>query len=169
MRPFLLPVRGQGTRNLTVAYDKIKRVEDWDDLKQFGISQLTREACGLSMRIPCDLTPKRREIIHDFFRVDTRDRSNWNTQEGQTANVILPHSVFLELAAFCLLHADCEVAVIVFGDVCRCPGVLGMDRTAWDEYHAVLNRKQAKYRAFFRKGTASRGLDNRHVFTERVQ
>lgn len=169
MHPFLLPRGGQRSSYHSMDLQQTKRINNWDDLSLFGIIPLTREACGLSMRILCDLTPKGREIIHDFFRVDTRDRSNWNTQEGQTASVMLPHSVFHELAAFCLLHADCEVAVIVFDDVFRGPGVLGIDRTAWDEYQAVLNRMQAKYRAFFREGTASSGLDNRHVFTERVQ
>ena len=134
-----------------------------------NIGSANRSNTGASLRLLCDLTPEGREIIGDFLRVSTRDRSNWNVQDGQTASVMLPYGILNELAAWCLLHEGCEVAVVVFSGEYHIPGVLGMSHEDWDGHRNLLERTQARYSVYRRVGTDRRMIDNYYAFTGRVQ
>jgi len=72
-------------------------------LKEFGVNMLTGEACGLAMRVLCDLTEDGVSLIQEFMRVDTVARSNWNPgseDDPHIASVMLPHCIFQDLWIF---------------------------------------------------------------------
>jgi hypothetical protein len=86
-------------------------------MPKFGINVLTGEACGLGMRLLCDLTEKGKLLIEEFFGgcLTLQAGSNWNSNVGDepaVASVMLPHSIWLELAAFALLKEGYDVAAI---------------------------------------------------------
>lgn len=95
----------------------MKTIRNWNDLRQFGILPLTGEACALSIRILCDLTPAGQQFIHRFFALpyNTPMSRAWNS-EG-TGSVMLPYSILPDLAAFCLLETGCEWAVAADFDI----------------------------------------------------
>jgi hypothetical protein len=82
-----------------------RSVRCWNDLERFGIVALTGEACGLSMRILCDVTARGKELVERFLAVNVRGDSNWNGGGGEphVASVLLPHSILGELGAFALV------------------------------------------------------------------
>lgn len=83
-------------------------IRNWTDLHDYGIICLTGEACGLGMRLLCDLTPKGEETLTAYFghSISFTQGSNWNSSDGQVASVMLPYTyAFLQsLAVFCMLH-----------------------------------------------------------------
>jgi hypothetical protein len=84
----------------------------FEDLKEFGIIFLTGEACKMSMRLLCDLTPQGAEVISDYLggNVKFTEGSNWN--HGATCSVLIPRNSFADLAAFCLIRRGDEYAVV---------------------------------------------------------
>lgn len=95
----------------------MRRVNSWEDLSQFGIIPLTGEACGFCMRLLCDVTPAGVKTIERFLggTVDVRKDSNWNSRDGAVGSVMLPRSIFGDLAAFCLLTTG-TAGVVTMGD-----------------------------------------------------
>jgi hypothetical protein len=80
----------------------------WDDLRPFGIDALTGEACGLSMRLLCDVTAAGRDLIERFFggTITIAPGSNWNggsKDDPHVGSVLLPRDIFESLAAFALV------------------------------------------------------------------
>lgn len=81
----------------------MEHYDNWHDLEKLGINMLTGEACGLSMRLLCDVNQIGRETVDAFFRCCLGDDSNWNSMvNGQpaVASVMLTRSIFTDLAAF---------------------------------------------------------------------
>jgi hypothetical protein len=139
-----------------------KTIDSWSDLTAYGILPLSSEACGIGLRVLCDLTPRGRRIVENLLRMQTVDKSNWNSRDGQTASVMLPHGLLTELAVWCLLHDFPIVAVSQ-------DRATGMDQ----EYYAELTREHPRAfegsRVYRREGTASEGFDNRHELSQRVK
>ena len=69
-----------------------------DDLRDLGIFLLTGEACGIGMRVLCDLNDEGIRIWESFTRSNVVIGSNWNSK-GK-ASVMIPRSMFRELWIF---------------------------------------------------------------------
>jgi len=98
----------------------MRRINSWEDLSQFGIVPLTGEACGLAMRLLCDVTEEGKKLIERFLggTVEVKRGSNWNggrDEHSHVGSVMLPRSIFGDLAAFCLLTTGKE-GVVTMGD-----------------------------------------------------
>lgn len=101
--------------------DKCKIIDSWDSLRAFGIEALTGEACGLRMRLLCDLTESGREIIQRFFggTVVVVNGSEWYGGSGDdphVASIMLPRSVLEDLGAYCLAEAHPQAAIALCKD-----------------------------------------------------
>jgi hypothetical protein len=89
----------------------LKHIDCWDDLRPCGIVPLTREACGLSYRLLCDLTAKGKKIIEKMFGVrELGAAENWNrgTEENpHIGSMLLANEMFVPVAVFALLESGC--------------------------------------------------------------
>ena len=88
-------------------------IRTWRDLEPYGIISLTGEACKLGIRMLCDLTNDGVNIIGRVFGLRGGDclAENWNSTGVKS--ILLPYSIFNDLAACCLiLGADCACAAI---------------------------------------------------------
>ena len=85
-----------------------------DGLKQFGVIPLTGEACGLAMRILCDLTEEGVQLIRDFMRVEPTAEP-WNNDGVKS--IMLPISIFQELWIFA--HIREGVKDVFLGGYCN--------------------------------------------------
>ncbi len=74
-------------------------IKCWGDLKQFGLVPMTGEACALGMRMLVEVEPRGEVILHQFFNVYRMEYHSF----GKSKTVMLPRSIFNELAVFCLL------------------------------------------------------------------
>ncbi len=119
--------------------DKIRteHVHNWHQLASWGINMLTGESCGYSMRLLCDLTEKGASHIRSFLggNVEFTPASNWNsviyTEDGKEdaiASILLPRSIFKDLAAFLLLQDGWQWVISHDTEI------VGMNQRAYDEY-----------------------------------
>ena len=138
-------------------------MNSWDDLREFGIEPLTGEACGLAMRLLCDVTARGKAIIENFLgsRVAIERDSNWNggsRDDPHVGSVMLPRSIFDDLAAFVLCHTlrGAGVARLENGAVIAWTG-------AMPEY-----RRDRVARYFRRSSAPGTGLRNTHAFSGRT-
>jgi hypothetical protein len=76
----------------------MKSYNSGDDLRDLGIDLLTGEACGVSMRVLCDLDDNGIELWESFTRSRVIPDSNWNSR-GK-ASVMIPYSMFEDLWIF---------------------------------------------------------------------
>jgi hypothetical protein len=74
----------------------MKSYQSGDDLRELGINLLTGEACGLAMRILCDLNEDGIKLWETFTR-SKADTEGWN--DGK-ASVMIPNSMFRDLWIF---------------------------------------------------------------------
>lgn len=74
----------------------MEKYESSQQLKEFGIIPLTGEACGLAMRVLCDVTQEGKTLLRDFFRMDVVAEA-WNNGVG---SVMLPYGCLKELWAY---------------------------------------------------------------------
>ena len=141
-------------------------IRNWNDLKNHGIICLTGEACGLSLRLLCDLTPRGRAYLEEFFggHIEIQIGSNWNASEGQDASILLPYGMLKELAAFLLIKAGHEVAVVRDGEI------RGMSLATLHEYEQLDESFFKPQRIVKAIGTAvsTGGTRNTHVMSGRV-
>ena len=97
-------------------------ISNWKDLEAYGIGLLTGESCAYGLRGLFDLTPTGAEIIASFFGLPESGSENfaepWNNYVGgknSVASVMLPYSLFQELALYVLLYHE-RFAVAVFSE-----------------------------------------------------
>ena len=84
-------------------------VRSWNYLKNFGIDCLTGEACGLSMRLLCDLTDQGKRIVEKALDVKIQPPEAWNSGDPPHIGCIMfPLELFPTLAVFCLLEVGCK-------------------------------------------------------------
>ena len=138
-------------------------MRSWDDLRDFGIEPLTGEACGLAMRLLCDVTERGKAIIESFFgsRVAIEPDSNWNNgskDDPHVGSVMLPRSIAEDLFAFVLCHStrDQAVARMEDGTVIAWTG----DLPDW--------RRERVSRYFRRSTMPGNGTRNTHMATGRI-
>lgn len=75
---------------------------DVRDLEQFGVIALTGEACGLAMRLLCDLTEEGVNLIREFMRVEPT-ANPWNSKGVKS--IMLPTCIFRDLWIFAMVRA----------------------------------------------------------------
>ena len=96
----------------------MKTLTCWNDLREFGIDGLTGEACTYSLRLLCDVNHRGAEILCELFGLPpgTKLAENWNSGSGNKSpsigSVMLPYSLFIDVAAFCLF-VDGATTVLV--------------------------------------------------------
>lgn len=97
---------------------KKNQITEWRQLEAFGINVLTGEADGLGRRLLCDVSKKGVDLLQELFSLENiRVFPPMNTPtlihgEPPVGCLMLPRSLFLELAAFCLLHVH-DVVIMV--------------------------------------------------------
>ena len=139
-------------------------IRSWNDLREFGIDALTGEACGLSMRILCDINKRGINTINDFFggNMSFTAGSNWN-RDG-VASILLPYSILPDLAAYCLLKTYSTVVHFKEGTI---QGYYDSDM----EYITQMSNPpyNAVVRTYQVHGTAKGGFRNEHMMSGRVE
>jgi len=149
----------------------MERIQNFQDLEQYGILPLTGEACGLSMRLLCDLTPAGVQIMNEFLGVQIATGTNWNSRDGQVASIMIPRGLLHELAAFVLIRGGHDIALIVNY---RCAGyrssfVGGMSTEDWDAMRDSADKRwPGSYRVYYRSTAPGTGLRNQHMMSGRV-
>jgi len=86
----------------------MKTVNVFDSLKEFGIDVLTGEACALSMRLLCELTPEMMETYLAYtgikVSIEQVKHSDWNNPEKYA--VFLTHEVMEDLVIMRLMDEN---------------------------------------------------------------
>ena len=151
-----------------------KRLRDWRDLEQYGIEPLTGESCGIGIRLLCDLSPDGVALMEEFLSVslDGTGNNSWNHSgiEGWKS-IMLPRSMFQQLAAFCLLLEGFTWAVAVnwrseFASAFYVEGI--PDDEAMEQFRDAANQVyEGQWHCWRNNGTA--GLRNLHQFSGRVK
>ena len=123
----------------------MKSINNWDDLREFGINALTGEADRTGQRILCDLNDEGRRIVYDLLGIPlyVKGESNWN--RGSDSSMMLPYSLFKELAVWCLLVGKCKCAEVYvvtghegegFRATNEIAGLFDCTREEWEEHIA---------------------------------
>jgi len=150
---------------------KRKKLNHLRDLREYGIIALTGEACGLSMRTLCDLTPAGLQNIRDFFSMKIEHGNNWNHGDGQIASIMLPRGIEQELMAYFLLAEGYDIALVV-NYRCRSYSsyfVEGMSRDEWCEMvDSAQERWPNGHRIYQKSPAPGTGLRNQHMMSGRV-
>ncbi|GMU20590.1 MAG: hypothetical protein AMXMBFR13_06870 [Phycisphaerae bacterium] len=145
----------------------MKTVFNWSDLKQFGVNLLTGEACGIGIRVLCDLDKRGRALVSEFFGLDPgMFAENWNT--GGECSVMLPYSIIADLAVYAMLRSGCR-AVITLKDR---PEIHGAETQAELEQFKRIMEDENQYpkveRYYRAGGTAPGGMRNVHEMSGRI-
>jgi hypothetical protein len=149
--------------------DVMQQYDSWTDLERRGIGYLTGEACGLSMRLLCDVNERGRKTVETFLRCKLVDDSNWNTTvdgEPAVASVMLPCSIFVELAAFAHVEQT-GFPVRIISQNGRDEEAIGMEE---GDDQAMYNRVETVYpgRWVSKSTHPGTGIDNRHAMSSRL-
>lgn len=75
----------------------IETYQSAQDLEKVGVKILTGEACGLAMRVLCDLTPEGVELWQEFTRT-TPTADAWNS--SGVKSIMITSSIFRDLWIF---------------------------------------------------------------------
>lgn len=144
-----------------------KKIENWQDLEEYGFNFLTGERCNLGMRILVDVDERGARIISHMLDMDVREGSQWN---NGVASIMIPRNWFFELAAFALADEGYETVVIhPTGDTYRHAHVMGCSNDEWDTELSALYSKHYGNQRVFRTYDAHphRGLNNVHAMSGR--
>lgn len=79
----------------------MKSFDKGSQLEEFGITCLTGEACGVGLRVLCDVTEEGRDLLREFFRMSVVAES-WN---GGVGSVMLPYSCLEDLWLYANVRA----------------------------------------------------------------
>ena len=85
-----------------------KRIRDWRDLEEYGVHSLTGEACGIGIRLLCDLSPEGVTLMEQFLSIKMTEQNNsWNhSGSAGWKSIMMPRGLFKELVVFCLMQKD---------------------------------------------------------------
>lgn len=164
---------------------------NYDQLEQFGIRTLTGEACGLAMRVLCDVTEEGRQLLRAFFRMEV-NADKWN---GGVGSVMLPRSVMEDIWIFANVRAG-KPMVFAGGHVHHdewetrsyetCEGetvTYKTPKTGWrseafvceseKDIEHVNNMVASEFfyisRTYSKSNQPGNGLDNRHAMSGRTE
>ena len=138
----------------------MKSIACWEDLRPFGIIPLTGEACGLMMRILCDVTPAGKTALEKCFDCQLTLPEPWNHRERQIGSVMLSPEMMVPVGIFALLESGCR-EVFRKGDV-----LYGVELTDTAEALNEFGRFHGPMRRYAYQGTA--GSRNVHQMTGRI-
>ncbi len=146
----------------------MKHLRDWRDLRPFGIDALTGEACGLAMRILCDVTEKGAENIQRFLggRITVEKGGNWNggsKEEPHIGSVLLPYSILSDLSAF-LLVVNLKGSVITL----KSGEAIGAEDEEDEGYIRTYLAEESGIRVWRRSDAPGTGDRNRHAMSGRT-
>ena len=141
----------------------MKGIGCWNDLRPFGIDALTGEACGLSFRLLCDVTPKGKAILEKCLSCRLELGDAWNGGSGDEPHVgsimLAPHFL-IPIGVFALLESGCNEVWHV------CESLIGIepvdDSTQLRAFHGKDIRRRYAY-----DGTS--GDRNVHMMTGRTE
>jgi hypothetical protein len=144
---------------------KMISIRKWEGLEKYGIRCLTGEACGLSMRLLCDLTEEGCKLLIEFFggNINIKYDSNWNP--GSVASILLPCSIFKDLVTYCLISREKCVSVICTDD----GYVRGCTVKEGDRTDELRENGYKIDRVIIPRGTARDGLRHRHQMSGRIE
>ncbi len=84
----------------------MKSIQCLNDLREFGITPLTGEACAIGLRCLCDLTEEGRDTVAECFGIMPQGfKDNWNS--GGVASFMLPYDSLRPLSVVVLLRNGC--------------------------------------------------------------
>jgi hypothetical protein len=136
--------------------------------KLFGITYLTGESCGLSMRGLYDLTPDGAELLTEFLGGCAPTAPAWNGHNGAKKSALLQYQTALHL----LIYGLCQTYTDVVRIDTEWSNVIFCFPTA-EDYNFWYNKYGLKYQGHMRtwrsEGTAPGGARNTHVFNGRVE
>ena len=140
----------------------MESVRNWSDLRRFGIDCLTGEACGVGMRLLCDVDHRGLRILHAFFGCKLELAPPANCSEGVMGSIMLPSGLLRELAAFCMLHEGALHVYVVDGSInpCMTEDEIALVDNCWSPEEIV--------RVYRRTGDARQGMSNVHQMSGRV-
>ena len=143
-----------------------------DYLKSIGINILTGEACGLSMRLLCDIDDNAQTLLSDFFGGLEFKSDGWNSYSKKS--IMLTRETLNDI----IVYSVCSQYPIVI----KCAYKNKRDRfetnhlrglNTQDELNALRPHydkiHNGKFRVFYSSGTAAGGLRNTHEFSGRVE
>jgi hypothetical protein len=96
--------------------DNMTILDGWKDLEQYGISFLTGEADAYSLRALCSLNEDGVKLMESFLsvKVNKDPWSNYKINGKETvASIMIPYSIYRDLATFCLFHVDNFQEVVI--------------------------------------------------------
>jgi hypothetical protein len=147
----------------------------WNDFRVAGIELLTGEACGLNMRILCDVTEKGRLLFCKAFALDPKTNKlgeAWNggpKADPHVGSVMLTTDQLPLLSVFAALDHPGVVECVVSYKDGQWEGTYGFTRADLaqkEEWVTFMERYGNKMRRYGYGGTA--GDRNRHEFSGRV-
>jgi hypothetical protein len=121
----------------------VKNIRDWNGLVEFGIIPLTGEADRTGQRMLCDLNDAGKEVLEDLLGASLKLASNYNSSYGAKHSIMLPYSLFNDLAAWCLItRVKCDEVfyIIRMKDECTLRPVGGVtgrtfaSKAEWEEH-----------------------------------
>ena len=169
-----------------------KRLDSDRDLEQYGIYRLTGEACGIGLRMLCDLSPKGVALMEEMLSIKFTDENNsWNHQgKDGWKSIMIPWSLMTDIMVYALSKEYQYVARVEW----RVPWanayyVEGFqdkesylqfkesankvyvtdDRTAKEVLDDVEPRTKTHWKVYITSGTASGGTRNQHYFSGRTE
>lgn len=145
----------------------MKRIQNWNDLRPYGLHLLSGESCGLTYRRLCDVTEQGKRVLEKCLSCELRLSERWDRgapEEPHVGSIMLAPQMLAPLGVFALLEAGCtEVWLYTNGSL------LGIES---DDAPDLIERcrklaPEALARTFRYGGTASD--HNVHVMSGRVQ
>ena len=90
----------------------MKTISRLADLEDYGIISLTGEACGLNMRVLCDVTDRGRKILAKCSGIpDLKLGDNWNSSTRgipHVGSIMLDPMSYMVIGIFALLESGCK-------------------------------------------------------------
>lgn len=96
--------------------ENIKLIDGWREMEEYGISFLTGESDAYSLRGLFSLNEDGVKLLENYFavKVEKNPWSNYKINGKETvASIMLPYSIYTDLATFCLFHVDNYPKVII--------------------------------------------------------
>ena len=153
----------------------MKAIRGARELEAYGIDVLTGEACGVGMRVLCDVTPAGEALLSGLLGGMELKAAAWNGRDGAEKSIMLPRAWFPDIAAYALLAVD-HCAIVLKSPYLDDPGVKaypgslawGMTLEEWEDFRQRATFAQWRYSRYIADGTAADGLRNRHEMSGRV-
>lgn len=149
---------------------------EWRDFRAAGIEVLTGEACGLNIRLLCDLTEPGRKLFCKVFGLDLATNKlgePWNRGSAASphvASVMLARDQLPVLSVFAALEqpgvVECYTVYNKRGEWQGTYGFNNADRLQLAEWLKVIEGFDQSARRYAYEGTA--GDRNTHAFSGRV-